>query len=469
MSELGAKKSWNSNRRKKQRKDYSSHNCGSRSSSSSRSRHHRDKENYAPNDNRMVETHRAKAQKVAKEAASAKRKAEKPEPGRRQKASRKTPEEEEEEMKNKLEEEINPHDEEPMAHDSDTMTIGDDKEDDDANLKEQNKQQADEIAKLQAQLMQKRADLKVKRRGGRKTRKNEMTSDERQWQAAVWLATKYVAWNVLKFINSDKKLVNVTTKVMEHMQLEEFEGLQGKRLAAKQAMWIAENKDLVRQAINHFRNYHAGQVRAEWVSRKIMDKPVPTKEQILDCATREPNLLKTEEGKALLADYHDVWLQKIAGKEHWERNQRYYQTISNAKHDGCKENPECINSGTEAFLYLVYENCEPTKWEYLAECKKLGKTVDNKHQAMMTVYTVSDGGQMEWGGWTKAGHDCWKEVKQKIEDAHQHEHVTEMEKQILHLVHVRNKLVKDDKPDVAVAAAARKYEIESDDEDDEFA
>ena len=124
-------------------------------------------------------------------------------------------------------------------------------------------------------------------------------------------------------------------------------------------------------------------VRAEIVGRRVANKWVPTIEQILDCATREQYLDQTEEGKALFAYYWDVLLMKVVGKKHWDKPFRHYKTIGEAVHDDRQDDAACITPGTEAFLYLLFDNCEQ-KWIHLADEKRQG----NMTPRMTTVRSL---------------------------------------------------------------------------------
>ena len=325
------------------------------------------------------------------------------------------------------------------------------------------------MAKLQAKLSV--ATKRAKKKSGRKVKISEITSEEGEYRLQLTDACKDALWHAMKFCNSSKKLDNLTRAVMHYMQPDQFEGLQGKALEKAEAKFIADNSNLVRQCLNQIRSYFLGQVRAEWVKCKNSSKNCMSVQQMWDCVTREEYIFNTKEARELFAKYVDVWLFKIVGKHHWDKHIRHNQTVSLAEHHDSDQNKACINPGTEAFLFLVYEGGQ-SKWPYNVECKQMGKNFSQKHDATRHCpWMVSDGGQMEWGGCTNAAREHWKELKEKCKQACERNHVKAGEALVLKEMQISLGLDKADSEveDSKKKATKRCYDCNSDDNDDEFA
>jgi hypothetical protein len=199
----------------------------------------------------------------------------------------------------------------------------------------------------------------------------------------------------------------------------------------------------------------------------VANKFAPTIAQVLDCVTREPYLHVEEANHHIFEYYWDVLLPKVLGKEHWDKSHRHYLTISEAEHEDRKVNKEMVNPGTEAFLYLLFENAYH-KWTYLAACRKEGNEPDSKNAVLNCPYTVSDGGQMKFGGWHEGARETWREVREKCEQARQRDHVEEMEAACLERLRIKHKVAEHEAK--KKKTKKRKYDVNGDDtEEDEFA
>ena len=87
------------------------------------------------------------------------------------------------------------------------------------------------------------------------------TDEQKAWYKRIQGAVKKYAWNGVKFINSEQKLVYVTGKIFDKWNLKEHEGLVGKDREEARSAWIAKNSDLVCMAFNDNRNYCQSQLR----------------------------------------------------------------------------------------------------------------------------------------------------------------------------------------------------------------
>jgi len=316
-----------------------------------------------------------------------------------------------------------------------------------------------QLKALQAQ----ESKLAAKNRKGR-PKKGTDDPEEKAWIARIWKATKQFVWGRCKFINSEEKMNKAALTVCRNMQLKEFEGLEDKELLAAQKEWVVENIEHVRTGMNEARNYAQSQLRTEVLrcikSGKLVLKP----DEVLDCVTREPYLHEDPTKFPIFDYYHNTLLMKVNFKEWWDKDVRHYKTISKAKNEEYN-NYASIDAGTEAFLFVLYENCYD-KWQYLAECDKEGKKYDPKDPRMNCPYTDSDVGQNKYGGWNRAGRQRWIKVREKVQEARERDHVADMEEACLARIQEAEGVGKNDKP----KKKRKRYQNEDSDDDgeDEF-
>ena len=166
--------------------------------------------------------------------------------------------------------------------------------------------------------------------------RGKQTDEEKKWQSNVQGAVKKFIWGKVKFITTDRKLLQATSHVFECWQLKEFEGLKGDDLANAKARWVTQNLERVRIAINDIRNYSQSQLKTCICERLIAGEWVPTPEDVMACATRDPEYHTDQDKHKIFEFYWDTLLFKVVGKEHWDGWVRHYATISEATVKGTK-------------------------------------------------------------------------------------------------------------------------------------
>ena len=299
-----------------------------------------------------------------------------------------------------------------------------------------------EVKKLRDELALAKASVA---RPTAKTSRAKMTPEERRWAQSVSDSNKRYNWGMVKFCQSDDKLVKLTANVFERWDLKEFESLVGDTREAAKVQWITQNKELVRAGMNDARNYAQAGLRKLIVNRLIAKQWVPTPEQVYNCALRTEEYHTNAEYHKIFDFYADVLLFKVVGKPHWDTWIRYYKTISSAKPASDPQPGACITVGTEAFLVALYENCFD-KWQMLAEMAAKGeedpKRLDPRNK---TKCIDQDGGQAKWGGWNKYGRDMCKKYGKEIKEARDQPHVKEMEEAGLQRLRVANDIEAKDK------------------------
>ena len=293
---------------------------------------------------------------------------------------------------------------------------------------------------------------------------HKLTAEEKKWKSDVAQATKRFVWGSVKFVKDDANLLRATSHIFDQWKLKEYQGLEGKEFVEAKKNWLLQNKELVRTAMNDQRNYAQSQLRTFITARMMFDQRVPTPQQVLDCATREPYLHEEEDKHWIMEMYHDDLLFKVVGKEHWDSWVRHYACISTAKPTD-PEGKLFIQVTTEAFLVACYQNCYD-KWLYIVEEKKQNREADRKDPRFNTPFIDSDAGQAKYGGWNQAGKSYFKELCKKIKEARERDHVQEMEKACLQRVRINNKIEERDQKRAARSKRKRRVEVEEESEDE---
>lgn len=325
-----------------------------------------------------------------------------------------------------------------------------------------------EIANLKKQLLQAKAGRHAGTRAVTPAKPNKMTDEQKRWFRNICDANKKFNWGKVKFCNSEEKLVKLTANIFDQWNLKEYEDLTGEDREEAKAEWIAENKEMVRLAMNDVRNYAQSQLRAFIVERRLKGQWVPTPEQIRKCALRDESILTDEKMQEVFAMYHDSLLFKVCGKEHWDSWMRWYNTISGPKGnvEGAEPN---VSINTEAFLVATYENCDD-KWKLIYELQRDGKKDPKRTDPRFkTDYIDSDAGQARWGGWNKKGRKAVKDLYTLIKDAREQDHVAQIEQKALQDVRILHDVEERDRKRAEKKGKKRKAPDEDEDEeDDEF-
>ena len=182
-----------------------------------------------------------------------------------------------------------------------------------------------------------------------------------------------------------------------------------------------------------------------------------TVQQLKDCMTREPYLMESDEGNEIFDLYVDVMLAKSAGKAHWGDDHRHTKTVSKAVHEDQRNKPPCVTPGMEAMLVMFVENLQYRVACLVAERKGQGAKYQHIKTKHDSPYTIPDGGQLPWGGWSDSAREAWKALRDKARDARGRGHVDQMEQECL--TRLRIKHGKEADPAAAgapaVAAAAK--------------
>ena len=281
-------------------------------------------------------------------------------------------------------------------------------------------------SKLQNQLVLASSVEKFEKSGG----VDSWTDEQKAWYKQLQGAVKKYAYNSVKFINSEQKLVHVTGKIFDKWNLKEHEGLVGNDREEARNAWIAQNSDLVRMAFNDIRNYSQAQLRDFIVELIKSNRPVPTVEDVLACAKRDVAYMTDPEKQKIFDLYVDVLLFKLLGKECWDTVVRHYHCPTDQIDPKDVTKGEYIRVSSEAMVVAIFKNCLD-KWKYIADCHKKNTKVDRKNNKFKVDFIESKKGQQKWGGWNEEGRKYHADIAVEINQARAQEHVKEMEKACL--------------------------------------
>ena len=310
-------------------------------------------------------------------------------------------------------------------------------------------------------------------------RRKKKTAASGAMTRLITTLVKTFFWGQAIFCTSHERLVQITTMLArnaaldEHTQIEEEEEREGAI-----SEWVTLYNGEVKKALNVQRNYAQSQVRREMVDvhyTGLLQRSTPeawgadptftqdddgslvavpflnsldnliTADDILQCAIRNAGFLDTQKGKEIFDYYWDVLLLRAAGKEHWSPHFRHHNTISEARHDPSVTKPEgypCIGVEMEAFVVLLFENCE-NKWQHIA-VEKFNKPDDFQHDPKAAyarcAYTDHMTGDREWGGWNRAGRARFRAIRQMVSDGRKEETTKRIEKDALQRIRIVHNL-----------------------------
>ena len=116
------------------------------------------------------------------------------------------------------------------------------------------KEREEELQRLRCRV--KNLDAKPRSRKSKSGSKGTVSAEE----SLVYKTAKGEFFKTCKFLKDNEQLVAATRKVMNMLDLQCLDGLSGSALVRAEEEWIAENQDIVREAINDWRNYIVGEL-----------------------------------------------------------------------------------------------------------------------------------------------------------------------------------------------------------------
>ena len=330
-------------------------------------------------------------------------------------------------------------------------------------VESESEDESDRIQKLEAENQKLRAISQAaaastsRSKKGKKQKAGTVTAVQR----LLMDVTKQFLFPKVKVIRNEAQLLKATRMIMDRLDLQNLNGLEGQDLATAQEIWIMENKEHVLHAINNARNY----VNQE--TQKVMSKvfaegkaeEFPDPDCILKCALRdaiqdfddeddlaelkkpqgdkesdaafkkreaklqdlEGRIASRDRNRVIFDNYLDVLLPKVSGFRHYGPKNRHafvpsftYRGPQDTDQDGDPPVP-LVTASDEAFMVALFENSYK-RWKYVKECELANKVPDKEEAVWDTAYTNLRGGQKAFGGWETAGRKRIKELKDMIEE-----------------------------------------------------
>ena len=222
---------------------------------------------------------------------------------------------------------------------------------------------------------------------------------------------KTILWSVVKFIQSPEQEIMAAS-----MLIKCAENLPEEDIATKEDREALANtyKTHIRRAILKRRNYVAAEHKKVMFKRFKDKGSMPTVSQLIKCLERN---IQDEEDFEVFEFYWEELLPKQVGSWVWSHEVRNYTTICEAiRKDITTRKLPMITSEDEAFTVLVVENSYD-RW--MKELQKtdapLPQPADNagvqqrnnpgkpKRPCYNGLYTTTESGQNDWGGWKEEG------------------------------------------------------------------
>ena len=279
------------------------------------------------------------------------------------------------------------------------------------------------------------------------------------------------------FITSDEDHHTICQSIMAGMP--EFQGLISENKTQTNAnvtAFLGVYGKVVTKTINNNRTNAQGLLRKSYIKRYLAGKYMPSTNELLKCAQRDPELLLNKVPKLLKypdeADCdEETWarekakidaenkeiqtqidqikaanveidrmqeifqwywtdlLPDVVGKRNWGHNIRRYVTITKGTFPD-KPDKKYITDEDEALLMVLWKNCD-NRFEYAAKCKKNNQEEDKDHDDYQSRWSDARGGARDYGGFHVNGLECYKELFKTIALKKQKKHVEELENQIL--------------------------------------
>ena len=274
--------------------------------------------------------------------------------------------------------------------------------------------------------------------------------------ALVKTACSQNIWRQVKFVTKPADEIKITGELVLDSLVEQ--GILEALTPELREHWIRKYAPAVVKQINYTRSYVLARLKDcvfslldaldQKLEKNNQGNPKaepPSLERILACLTR------TTTNKDDFDWYWDSLITAATGnRHHWCEDHRYFETISVA---APKDDPKAfyIPTGTEAFTVAAYE-CFHKAWHNmwllkkkypkatLVPCKSEGKDSDyelknNKlylyDRKYKGLWTVSDGGQAKYGGWSRDGIYRWVALRKMNREARATDATTKMEEECL--------------------------------------
>jgi hypothetical protein len=262
-------------------------------------------------------------------------------------------------------------------------------------------QRLSEVTKEKQKWQKRLEDTEAKLRGCNTTNKLDVSLPiKKDLKELLESQAKSILWGMVKFIQSPEEEM-----MAAKMLIKCAENLPEEHVASKEDRDALANtyKTYIRKAIFQRRNYVAAEHKKVMV-KCFKDKgSMPTVSQLLKCLRRD---ITSDEDYDIFEFYWEELLPKQVGSCAWSKDIRNYTTICDAIRKEVTRKPmPMITSEDEAFTVLVVKNSYGRWMKEIQEKDGAPQKEDarKKRPNYNGLYTTTDSGQNEWGGWTQEG------------------------------------------------------------------
>ena len=248
----------------------------------------------------------------------------------------------------------------------------------------------------------------------------------------IEVKAKTVLWGLVKFIQSpDEELIAAKFLV-------KYGDIPSNYCATKQEKQeIAElYSDKIKKAVFCKRNYTTAEAKKYYVKMWKNGKKTLTVEELKKCLQRD---IKNQNDMDIFMLYWEEYLPKQVGAMEWDKNTRYYVTLSEAMRKDCKSHElHLVTPEDEAFLVLSIEN-GVQRWKEEFDLKKEGKKATDTEEAnnYSGLYTSTTSGQNQYGGWSEQGLELFKTYVATNEAARKDPKTAQVERDCLQSLRVK--------------------------------
>lgn len=232
---------------------------------------------------------------------------------------------------------------------------------------------------------------------------------------------KEALWRCTKFISCPDEEDQAAYFVLKRMGLG-----QVLKDETQTASWIETYKTPIKKAVFSRRNYVTSELKNKVAFKHFLNKgrPLLSLANIIKCATRkiDPN---DDDEMGMFMFYWTEILPKMVGSANWGKETKYYTTISKAKTKEDKPK-RLITYSHEAMICVIWENNEK-KWPELHEWKSKPENKGKDMPNMNGKYTITDGGQNEWGGWKAEGVEAYLAYGEEIKAGRKNPNCSQLE------------------------------------------
>jgi hypothetical protein len=292
------------------------------------------------------------------------------------------------------------------------------------------------IAKSERALLQKKLDVAVKKLEEQRSKgKGRYVEVNNELKDVVDQKTKTILWGIVKFIQSPTEEIAAAKKLLKHGDLPK--NCVGDDPQSKED-FVTTYKVHIKKSIFAKRNYVTAEFKKAYMKRMKEGLRILSVQDLLKCLQRD---ITTDDDLEMFQLYWEDLLCRQVGAIEWGKNIRYYSTISEAMRTDNTSRP-LITCQDEAFTVLVVENAL-TRWkedfenrgkENQGNKRKAGDKDKKKNNGL---FTATDSGQNEWGGWNSEGLEKYIQYYQMSKAARANPKCMEVEKKCLELL--RNK------------------------------